>query len=169
MTTTAKMRELTFSFRERLVLVPVELVHALKTLCIIGTIMFLAADYLKGPAAGVAMLIAYGGASLTGILIAPLLLPWLPGRSFAAKGAQAGLGWSFLLFMLADGKEWSLPVIVAAFLALPAVSAFYMLNFTGCTTFTSRSGVKKEMRLALPVIAGSIFISIILLLSGCLL
>jgi len=30
------------------------------------------------------------------------------------------------------------------------VSAFYTLNFTGCTTYTSRSGVKKEMRIAIP-------------------
>jgi acetyl-CoA decarbonylase/synthase complex subunit gamma len=81
----------------------------------------------------------------------------------------AGLGWSVILYFLADGNSWDLPVIVAAFLALPAVSAFYMLNFTGCTTFTSRSGVKKEMRLAIPVIGVSLFISILLLLSARLL
>ena len=167
--TTSKMRELTFLFRERLVLVPVEFVHALKSLCIIGAIVFLATFFLYGSTAGVAILVAYYGAAVTGILIAPLLLPYLPGRSFAVKGAQAGLGWSFLLFVLVDGKNWSLPVFVATFLALPAVSAFYMLNFTGCTTYTSRSGVKKEIRIAIPVIVGSIFISILLLLSGRLL
>lgn len=169
METTSKMREITFSFHERLVLVPVELVHALKSLCIISIIIFLATVLLNGSATGIAMLIAYFGAVLTGILIAPLLLPWLPGRSFAVKGGLAGLGWSVFLYFMADGRSWGLPVIVAAFLALPAVSAFYMLNFTGCTTFTSRSGVKKEMRFAIPVIAGSLFISILLLLSGRLL
>jgi len=39
----------------------------------------------------------------------------------------------------------------AMFLTLPAVSAFYTLNFTGCTPFTSISGVKKEMKVAVPL------------------
>jgi hypothetical protein len=168
MVTTAKMRELSFSFGERLVLVPVELVHALKSLSIIGILIFLIAALLNGYTAGITMLIAYFGAVLTGILIAPLLLPWLPGRSFAVKGAQAGLGWTGLFYFMADGQSWGAPVIVAAFLALPAISSFYMLNFTGCTTFTSRSGVKKEMRIAIPVIAASVCIGVLLLLSGLL-
>jgi hypothetical protein len=55
---------------------------------------------------------------------------------------------------------------LALFLALPAVSSFYTLNFTGCTTFTSRSGVKKEMRLGIPVMAGALFCSLILVVAG---
>jgi acetyl-CoA decarbonylase/synthase complex subunit gamma len=35
-------------------------------------------------------------------------------------------------------------------LIIPAVSAYLAMNFTGCSTFTSLSGVKKEMRWAVP-------------------
>jgi acetyl-CoA decarbonylase/synthase complex subunit gamma len=36
-------------------------------------------------------------------------------------------------------------------LIIPAVSAYLAMNFTGCSTFTSLSGVKKEMRFAVPM------------------
>jgi hypothetical protein len=35
-------------------------------------------------------------------------------------------------------------------LLLPAISSYIFLNFTGATTFTSLSGVKKELKYALP-------------------
>lgn len=166
MVTTAAMREMTFSLRERLVLVPVEIVLVLKTLCITGGTLFLATALLSGVLAGLQVLFAFLGALLTGIAVAPLLLPWLPGRSFAGKGALAGLVWTICFYLLADGSSWSLSASTAAFLALPAISAFYTLNFTGCTTFTSRSGVKKEMRRSIPVIGGALIVSALLLLAG---
>ena len=94
------------------------------------------------------------------------LLPWLPGRSFAVKGAFVGLLWSALFYALAGGAAWPGPLAAALFLALPAVSSFYTLNFTGCSTYTSRSGVKKEMRIAIPATAGALIISLVLLLAG---
>ncbi|ABQ24695.1 CO dehydrogenase/acetyl-CoA synthase gamma subunit (corrinoid Fe-S protein)-like protein [Geotalea uraniireducens Rf4] len=166
MVTTPAMRELTFTFRERLVLIPVELVLALKPTAAVCAVIFLLAALLGGVPAGLWTLLAYAGAVFTGIAVAPLLLPWLPVRSFAVKGALAGLAWSTGYYLLAGGGSWSVPVAIAAFLTLPAVSAFYTLNFTGCTTFTSRSGVKKEMRLALPVMGGALAVSALLLVAG---
>jgi hypothetical protein len=151
MVTTPAMRELTFVFRERLALVPVEVVGALKPTLIVCAVLFIAAAALGGPAAGLTALLAWLGAVLTGTVVAPLLLPWLPGPSFAVKGAVAGLAWSVAWCLFVGGRGLAIPEIVAAFLALPAVSAFFTLNFTGSTPFTSRSGVKKEMRLTLPV------------------
>jgi len=103
---------------------------------------------------------------LSGIVLGPLLLPWLPGRSFAIKGATVGLLWSGLFYVAAASYKWNAAITAAVFLALPAISAFYTLNFTGCSTFTSRSGVKKEMRIALPAMGGALIVSIILLLAG---
>jgi hypothetical protein len=37
-------------------------------------------------------------------------------------------------------------------LSIPAIASFLSLNFTGSTTYTSLSGVVKEMGVALPVI-----------------
>jgi acetyl-CoA decarbonylase/synthase complex subunit gamma len=36
-------------------------------------------------------------------------------------------------------------------LLIPAISAYLGMNFTGASTYTSLSGVKKEMRWALPL------------------
>ncbi len=166
MATRAAMRELTFTFYERLVLIPVELVLALRQIAGIGLAALLVVAVVGNPAAGISALCAWTGAALTGLVLGPLLLPWLPGRSFAFKGAEAGLLWSGAFYLLAGKDVWSGWIIAAVFLALPAISAFYTLNFTGCTPFTSRSGVKKEMRLALPVIGVALLTGIVLLLAG---
>lgn len=164
--TTPAMRELTFGLYERLVLVPVEIVLVLKSVSLVGGALFLAATLLYGDAAAVTALVAYLGAVFTGIAVAPVLLPFIPGRSFAVKGALAGALFSAGLYFLAGGADWSLPATLASFLALPALSAFYTLNFTGCTPYTSRSGVKKEMRLGIPVMGGALIASLILVLAG---
>ena len=45
--------------------------------------------------------------------------------------------------------------IIAWFLIVPALAAFLGMNFTGASTYTSLSGVRKEMKWAVPVqIAG---------------
>jgi acetyl-CoA decarbonylase/synthase complex subunit gamma len=159
------MRELTFSFYERLVLIPVELVLALKSIFIIGMLSLAMAMLLGTPVAGLQIFIAWLGAAIFGIVIGPLLLPWLPGRSFAVKGAVVGLFWSGMFYVVANNGGWSSLVTGALFLSLPAISSFYTLNFTGCSPFTSRSGVKKEMRMALPVIGGALLLSLLLLLA----
>ena len=164
--TTPVMRQLSFNWYERLVLVPVEVVLALKSVSPIGAALFLAALLSGGATAATTALLAYLGAVLTGIALAPLLLPLLPARSFAVKGMLLGLVYSASLYLVAGGARWTLPVTLAAFLALPALSAFYTLNFTGCSTYTSRSGVKKEMRLALPAIGCALLAALVLFLSG---
>ncbi|GFE62476.1 hypothetical protein AOG2_30640 [Geobacter sp. AOG2] len=166
MVTTPAMQRLTFTFYERLVLIPVELVMALKSGAIIAGIVFLLAAALGGLSAGITAFLAYAGALVTGVVIGPLLLPWLPGKSFSVKGAVAGLIWSGAFYLLAGGPAWGIPATMALFLALPAVSAFHTLNFTGCSTYTSRSGVKKEMRIALPAMGGALLASVVLLLAG---
>jgi acetyl-CoA decarbonylase/synthase complex subunit gamma len=84
----------------------------------------------------------------------PLLLPVLPGRGFALKGATLGL-----LPAVAAGAigGWKPSAVLPALLALPAVSAFFALTFTGSTPFTSRSGVRAEIRRALPLMAAAAF------------
>ncbi len=164
--TAPAMREMSFSFYERLVLIPVELVLALKSIALAGGALFLLFAISSGRAAALSALLAWFGASLTGIVAGPLLLPWLPGRSFAVKGAVAGLVWSALFLLLSGGNQWNILVKSAVFLVLPAVSAFYTLNFTGCTPFTSRSGVKKEMRTAIPAMGGALLLGALLVLLG---
>jgi len=40
---------------------------------------------------------------------------------------------------------------LAWLLIIPAISGYLAMNFTGCSTYTSLSGVNKEMRWALPL------------------
>ena len=167
--TTPAMRQLRFNWYDRMVLIPVEIVLVLKSVSLIGAAVYLAGTVLGDQTAAAIALIAYLGAVFTGIAVAPVLLPLLPGRSFAVKGALAGLAYTASLYLLAGGAQWSLPVTIASFLALPAISAFYTLNFTGCTTYTSRSGVKKEMRLGIPVMGCALILAVILVLAGRLL
>jgi len=118
---------------------------------------------------GVALL----GAVLTGTVITPMLLPWVPGRAFSLKGGQVGLAWALAV----SAYNWNflsevgLPGItnrIAALLAIPAISAYLAFNFTGSTTYTSMSGVRKEMRLALPAIIGAGIIGTGIFITGLL-
>ena len=168
MRTTPAMRELGFSFTDRLVLVPMELLHGVRHFMVVAGIMAL----LGGAIAGfsfyrlfVPLLTAYGAALLAGAVVTPLLLPCLPSRSFSVKGAMSGAVTAALLFVVAGGNL-SAADAAALFLAVPALAAFYGLAFTGSTPYTSRSGVKREMRTALPVIAVSLLTGVSLWCTG---
>jgi acetyl-CoA decarbonylase/synthase complex subunit gamma len=165
-TTTPEMRQITFTLYERLILVPVELIIALRSALAVTLTLLVLGWFCSDLTGGITLGAAYLGAMLTGVALGPIFLPWLPGRSFAVKGASVGLLWTVLWYQLAGGASWGAWATVAAFLALPAVSAFYTLNFTGCSTYTSRTGVKKEMRLSLPVMGGAVLLSTLLLLVG---
>ncbi|BCA79937.1 hypothetical protein AOP6_1724 [Desulfuromonas sp. AOP6] len=160
--TSPAMRELKFSLTDRLVLIPVEIVLELKTLAIIAAGVFLTGLVFGGLTTALIALGAYLGAALCGLALVPLLLPWLPTRSFAIKGATVGLLWA-LGYPFLIGVNGSLLPTAAALLILPAVSAYHGLNFTGCTTYTSRSGVKKEMRLGIPLMGASLTLGFLLL------
>ena len=47
-----------------------------------------------------------------------------------------------------------------------AMAAFLAMNFTGSSTFTSLSGVRKEMRWALPLEIGAAIVGIVLWLGS---
>jgi len=165
MVTTPAMRKLTFTWYERLVLIPVEVVLELKLLAVVSGIILLICTLFNNLSVGLTAFGAYTGAVLSGVALGPLLLPLLPSRSFAVKGAVIGAIWTLIYYLL-TGASWNLCTKIAAFLALPAVSAFYTLNFTGCTTYTSRSGVKKEMRIGLSIMGCAVVIAILLLTLG---
>jgi hypothetical protein len=50
--------------------------------------------------------------------------------------------------------------ILAPLAALPPITAFLALNFTGSSTFTSRMGVRREIYSYLPVMAGLLVLGI---------
>lgn len=159
MVTTPAMRQLTFTTGERLALTPIELVTAGKwTLPVIALLVALSV-FSGGSSSVVSPLVLFAGTVLAGAVAAPALLPWLPGRSFAVKGSVVGCCWA-ALFIVAGRSAVGWLDTAALFLTVPAVTAFLTLNFTGSTPFTSRSGVQKELRLGLPMMAVSLLAGI---------
>jgi hypothetical protein len=160
-------RELTFTAFERLILTPVEITAGIRKAFPLLLLLFFAAGFFSGdfdPLRAVVAVSAYLTALLAGACLSPLLLPWLPSPSFAFKGSVTG-AFAGAGFCLLAGV--SSPVIaVAIILMIAAVSSFMMLNFTGSTPYTSRSGVKKEMQWALPLQAISLLAGLLLIVLG---
>jgi len=109
MKATAEMRRVKFSFRDRLALIPNDLIAYAKYSLAAAALFFLlsgfgldiySADRLltHGLTSAILILIIY----LAGICLPISLLPWLPGRSFSVKGMWIGLG-------VAAGIAWFSP------------------------------------------------------------
>lgn len=169
MKATPKMRRVRFTMADRAVLTPVDLVHWLKPLAIFLGILF-TLNALGLGRFGWPELAAFLGAVLVGCVLTPVLLPWIPGRAFAFKGALLGFVWTLAIIQPAGGpSQLGIPETLAFFLLLPSVSAYTAMNFTGSSTYTSPSGVSKEMRVTLPaVLFASISGAVLLIISGLL-
>jgi len=157
---TLEMREVTFDLWDRIVLIPVEL-RSVALYAVAGTI---ALWFLGGwlPAAG------FLAAVLAGTVIFPVLLPYLPTVDFSTKGMVLGIivaaPFASLAFLTTGQGTplWvGLTAVIAILLTLPAVTAYLALNFTGCTPYTSRTGVKKEISRYIPFMAGFAALGII--------
>jgi acetyl-CoA decarbonylase/synthase complex subunit gamma len=170
------MRLKTFTTWERIVLIPIELVEALKAGVIIILGLFLL-SFLGRLGGGWANALSHGlfsalailTAILAGAVLTPMLLPWLPGRAFSLKGLCLGL----LAAVVLTASRWGDWItiagrleIIAWFLLIPALSAYLAMNFTGASTYTSLSGVRKEMRWALPLQISAAIVGLILWLGS---
>ena len=97
-------------------------------------------------------------AIVSGAVVTPLLLPLLPGRAFSIKGCIVGAVIAAALLIIRNPVLAFWPGRLEAMgwlLLIPALSAYLAMNFTGASTYTSLSGVKKEMRFALPMEIGA--------------
>jgi len=169
---TSEMRKVYFTFSDRLCLTPVELIGSRKITFLAFIILFLLGGVGKGLFNldnaifdGGRAILFYITALFLGAFITPLFLPWIPGRAFALKGCITGIIFTLLFFSLIYGikSPWYSDLYFISWLILiPSASSFFAMNFTGATTFTSLSGVIKEMRYALPV-------QIILIIAGLIL
>ena len=158
---TLEMRRVNFSIADRIVLAPVELVLSLKYAIFISVLLFLLGGLFawgysidRMLSAGIKNSVLFLGFYAASAFLAPVLLPWLPGRSFSAKGAWLGFALSAGLAMVAWFRPGLLEnhfALISWFLIVPAVTSFLAMNFTGASTYTSLSGVRKEMRIAVPI------------------
>jgi acetyl-CoA decarbonylase/synthase complex subunit gamma len=173
---TPDMRRVKFPIGDRIVLAPVEIVGFARYAIPAAIVLFILSglgpdgyDMSRVFSYGVMSVFLVGIAWIHGAVFTPFLLPWLPGRSFSAKGAWAGL----LILIWPTFRYLQEPDIVAGWVTaiawlfiIPAVSSFLGMNFTGASTYTSLSGVKKEMRIAVPMQISFIAIGLVLWVTG---
>lgn len=167
-----RMRSVTFSLGERLILTPVEIVLTWKIVLLITFASFIISGIDPNVYSLESMwdrgLIAIGStitALLAGALVTPVLLPWVPGRQFWFKGALVG----FLIGLVYQFQFMTEAQIVertAILLWVATVSSYLAMNFTGATPYTSLSGVEQEMRKGLPFQCIGAVLSIVLWLSA---
>jgi hypothetical protein len=150
---TPEMRRMHFTLRDRLVLIPVELVSVLLPLLIVGLLL------RSWPATA---------AILAGVVLFPILLPWLPTHDLSTKGFLLGgavaLPFVLTIFVRHAEAAWWLQVLWALvyLLIIPPITAYLALNFTGSTTYTSRSGVRREIFAYIPTMAWMFGVGLVL-------
>jgi hypothetical protein len=104
----------------------------------------------------------------TGSIVASALLPVLPGRSFSIKGLSLGLIISiFMLIYLINIHPFHSYLYGGGKILLLLVWIVYqVLNLTGSSTYTSLSGVQKEMAISIPIMAAGSIAALIMVIAG---
>lgn len=157
------MRAVTFRLAERIAVAPVELVQAWPILAAVAAgSAALALPFSAGYAARLlGALVPLLGGVLAAVFAFPALLPWLPFRAFALKGAVLGLAWG-TASSIAAGALAGISAVQGAgvTLVIASLSAFIAMNFTGSSTFTSRTGAALEVRRGIPPMAVSLVLGI---------
>ncbi len=158
---TDEMKRVHFNLIDRLVVIPVELVQTIKpALIIFGIILILnVIRFNKFSFTFLMDYIPFLGAILIGVVIIPIFLPIIPFRSFSLKGFLLSLIWAIVIGLL---LKYSYIGLIINILLITPITSFLSLNFTGATTFTSISGVKKEVKIATPLFIISISAGLIL-------
>jgi hypothetical protein len=168
---TQEMSMMKFTMLDRLVLTPMEINPAMKKfpwvvaiiILIFGLqpsgLLFREAWFNGLPYQLLGLLAVF-----TGALVTPVLLPFVPFRSFAVKGWIMGVLSVFVATRYIGLSGVQDPILLTvAYLLFPALSSYIALQFTGSTTFTGMSGVKKELKIGIPLYVGAASVSFILM------
>ncbi len=156
---TPEMRQVRFTLPDRIVLIPVELVSIILPTVILAVLAFLGLGWLSA--------LALATAVFAGVVLFPVLLPYLPTKDYSTKGLFLGfvLSLPFAAYALVTGTSgnWQTYAAVLMFLlAMAPITAYLALNFTGATPYPSRTGVRKEIFTYIPVMAGMLVLGALL-------
>ena len=167
---TDEMRRIQFPILDRAVLTPMEFIPAFKWFPLIALGIFLYFS-INGSGLSISRFLNEGiyfiiltiAAIIAGAILGPIMLPVLPTRSFAIKGFV--IGGAITAFFLESGffPLFHSYTYYTAYLLFPALSSFLLLQFTGSTTYTGISGVRKELKYTTPLYSIMILCAIILL------
>lgn len=169
---TEKMRSVDFGLMERVVVSPIEVIMSIKYIPFIY-IFFLFMQLLSNGHEGMIQALVsslmntvpYVIALFIGTLLFPILLPILPFRMFSMKALVLGVLWSSIVVKFSYVFHYNSRFLTNASnsLLLTSIISFLAMNFTGSTTFTSLSGVKKEVLTMVPIIGLSTALGMVLM------
>ena len=167
-----EMRRMRFNIIDRFILTPIELrqifakfhYFALFVLIFFG----LNADgviFRDSLFKGYAYLASGLIAIFTGAFFTPVFLPFIPFRSFAMKGWVAGFAvFTAVMYFTGVFEVYNIFLVISAMILFPLLSSYMALQFTGASTYTSLSGVKRELKMAFPVYITGMVLSFIFLI-----
>jgi hypothetical protein len=180
MQATPPMRRVEFPLRDRLAVVPVDMILSAKNVLLTVVALFVLAGLGRdGYSAdrllsiGIPSALCFLLAFIAGTVLTPVLLPLLPGRALAVKGVWTGLA----VFAAVAAWCWAIrgptgdwidnwPTALAWALLMPATSSYLAMTYTGATTYTSLSGVEREVRCAVPLQAVAFALGMLLWIAG---
>ena len=166
------MRKVSFGFIDRIKLIPNDFMYgkfyllgAIAIFFIISGLSHRGISYRDFPENGRPAVLSVLLAYISGIVITPMFLPYIPGRRFSLKGFYSGALVFIILYLLKLAGS-NIFETVSWFLVITAISSFLAMNFTGSSTYTSFSGVRKEMKISVPLQIGFAATGIILQIVG---
>ncbi len=169
-----KMRTKTFNIGERFAVSITHFVQAV-SLTFLISILLTVLDFLLRPEINTALFRNFYVNSelsfsslLTGSIIAGIMLPILPGKAFALKGFFISLIFSAVTYTLKsnfNSAEIDM-VLISKLIFLSCWIIFQVLNLTGSSTYTSLSGVRKEMKYTIPLLIIATGIGFIFYITG---
>ena len=155
------MRKVRFALTDRMAVAPVQLTQAWPLLLgILAASALFGLPFSTGYAARLLqLLLPLAGGVLVAVFGFPALLPYLPFRAFALKGAVLGILWGAASAAVVGA---SLAAGVGLALLASPIVAFIAMNFTGASTFTSQPGAALEVRRGLLPMAAALAAGIVL-------
>lgn len=169
---TEEMRRVNFNLIDRLVVSPLEVVRCIKLLPFVFIFFIFMqligggnSNFIQVLKSGLLNTLPYIIAAIIGTILFPILLPILPFRMFSIKALILGIIWSFVVITYSSVFHYNNSILmnVSNGLLLSSIISYLGMNFTGSTTFTSLSGVKKEILLSMPIIGTSALVGIVLM------
>ncbi|MEJ5187851.1 MAG: mercury methylation corrinoid protein HgcA [Breznakiellaceae bacterium] len=144
------MRRVEFRLADRLAVAPIELVHAwpFAVAALLLSALFAAISGSSWIASFIKTAVLFISPLFVGTLLFPCLLPILPCRAFALKGAFLGLLWSVFAIKISGLGVMEAP---AYLLLATSLISYISMNFTGSSTFTNLTGATREVKIGLPI------------------
>jgi hypothetical protein len=152
---TEEQRTVCFGAGKRMEVSLLEFAVTFRVSLVIAAAAVLAASFtgrgfsVAGGFSGAAIFLGALSVALISSTFAPaLLLPYIPGKMFSVKGAVTGAVFS-AVFVAAARSSITPLTAVSIVLMSTAFSSFVFMNYTGTTTFTSLTGVRREISVSI--------------------